>query len=542
MKASAQERWDWIAQRPSVVIALLVLTVAVIVGVAEGVSALVRSSSATASALGHNPNLDPGTAIHRPASNFTLTDQFGRRVLLSSYRGKVVLLAFADSRCTTVCPLTTTTMLQAKRMLGAAGSRVALLGIDANPEATKVADVRAYSVVHQMMNRWRFLTAPPPELKRVWRNYGIAAQVLHGQIDHTPGLFVIDQKGWLRRVYLTQMNYASVGQAAQLIAREAARLLPGHPQVHARLSYRTIAGIRPSTPVRLPRAGGGSVALGPGSPRLYLFFATWDSEITDLGRQLETLGSDQRRSGLPPLTAVDEGTVEPSASALPHFLGALPKPLSYPVAIDRSGRVADGYGVQDEPWFVLVSSSGQILWYYDVSTSGWLPRAALVSKVHAALRKVPALSAGTSALSGSPPPLGALHRQAGQLLGGALISRIHQLHGYPIVVNAWASWCVPCQKEFALFASASQRFGRKVAFLGADTEDSSGAAQSFLAKHRVSYPSYQTSVSDLGSLVSIAGLPTTVFISATGKVLYAHSGQYVSQGTLDQDIESYALR
>jgi cytochrome oxidase Cu insertion factor (SCO1/SenC/PrrC family) len=54
-------------------------------------------------------------------------------VSLRSFRGRVVILAFDDSERTTVCPLTTTAMVDAKAMLGPASSRVQLLGIDANP-------------------------------------------------------------------------------------------------------------------------------------------------------------------------------------------------------------------------------------------------------------------------------------------------------------------------------------------------------------------------------------------------------------------------
>lgn len=546
MESVAHKRWERLLGQPSLVVALLACAVLLLVGVGVGVSALVRSSR-SGGGLAHNPNLDPGTPLHRLAPNFTLTDQFGHRVSLSSYRGKVVLLAFADSRCTTVCPLTTTTMVQAKRLLGAAASRVVLLGIDANPVATKVADVRAYSLAHGMMTQWRFLTAPAPELKRVWKAYGIAAEIQHGQIDHTPGLFAIDPQGSLRRVYLTQMSYASVGQSAQLLAQEAARLLPGHPQVNAHLSYSQIPAIGPAAHATLPRAGGGTVALGSGSaPRLYLFFATWDSQVTDLAKQLEALNG-YAGGASPSLTAVDEASVEPSASALPRFLHALPHPLAYPVGVDRSGRVADGYGVQDEPWFVLVSG-GRVLWYYDVSTSGWLTRSTLQSRIRAALSRAPAAPKGLAQalkqLKGSPPPLAALHRQAGQVLGtsASLSGRIGQLHGYPIVVNAWASWCVPCQQESRLFASASARYGRRVAFVGADTDDQAAAAQAFLAKHPLSYPSYQASFMSLSPYASIEGLPDTIFFSPTGKVLYVHIGQYASQGTLDQDIENYALK
>src|ERR671938_128036 len=156
-----------ITTKPWAVIALLVAAIALIVGVTEGISRLVRSSSSSGRALARNPYLDPGTSLHRPAPNFTLTDQFGRPVSLSDFKGKVVLLAFIDSRCTTICPLTTSSMVEAKRLLGPAASRVALLGIDANPTATQVSEVRAYSLAHGMMSRWRFLTASPATLRRV---------------------------------------------------------------------------------------------------------------------------------------------------------------------------------------------------------------------------------------------------------------------------------------------------------------------------------------------------------------------------------------
>src|SRR5215472_6643052 len=101
--------------------------------------------------LSRNPNVDPGTSLPGTAApDFTLTNQFGAPVSLRQFRGKVVVLAFVDSRCTSVCPLTTLSMTQAKSMLGpAAAAHVQLLGVDANPDATKVTNVRAYSSDHQ---------------------------------------------------------------------------------------------------------------------------------------------------------------------------------------------------------------------------------------------------------------------------------------------------------------------------------------------------------------------------------------------------------
>jgi hypothetical protein len=70
---------------------------------------------------------------------------------------------------------------------------------------------------------------------------------------------------------------------------------------------------------------------------------------------------------------VDEQTTEPSPGAATAYLRALGAPLRYPVAADPAGRIADGYGVADQPWFVLVSATGKILWKHD----GWLGARAL---------------------------------------------------------------------------------------------------------------------------------------------------------------------
>ena len=340
------------------------------------------SQSSGSTAAMDNPNLDLGSSLGElPAPDFRLQNQFGQSMSLSQFRGKVVMLAFEDSECTTVCPLTTQSMLEAKQLLGPAGDKVQLLGIDANPDATSVADVLSYSRAHGLVNQWDFLTGSLAQLKSTWGLYHIAVQIEQGQIDHTPALYVIDQQGRERKLYLTQMAYSSIGQSAQVLADELSSLLPGHPKVASQQSLASIAVQGPSAHLTLASAGTqgpGTVALGPGQPHLVMFFATWLSEVSDLKSELvngNAYVAAARRDGLPQLVAVDETVVESSAQTVRSYLRNLGTSLNYPVALDTTGRVADGYGVQDQPWFALVSASGKIIWSHD----GWLPPSALES-------------------------------------------------------------------------------------------------------------------------------------------------------------------
>jgi hypothetical protein len=274
-------------------------------------------------------------------------------------------------------------MLAAKDLLGTAGDQVQLLGVDANPAATAVSDVMSYSQSHGMVNHWDFLTGTLPQLQAVWKAYHIYVQIQHGQIDHTPAVYIIDARGREQKIYLTTMAYASITQAAQVMATEASSLLPGHPALARTASLAQIAGLGPAKAVTLPALPAGSVTLGPGTARLVVFFATWLDETSDLQSELTSLGQYEQTAsadGLPGLTAVDEESSEPSEATVRSYLAGFHGALGYPVALDESGRVADGYGVQDQPWYVLTSATGTILWHHD----GWLPPSQLIAAVRAA--------------------------------------------------------------------------------------------------------------------------------------------------------------
>ena len=97
--------------------------------------------------------------------------------------------------------------------------------------------------------------------------------------------------------------------------------------------------------------------------------------------------------------------------------------------------------------------------------------------------------------------------------------------GKELVLNLWASWCVPCRIEMPLLESAYLSEHGKVAFLGVDTNDTLDAARSFLARVHVTYPCAFDPRGQVASAYEVLGLPVTVFISANGRVLGRHIGQ-----------------
>jgi thiol-disulfide isomerase/thioredoxin len=154
------------------------------------------------------------------------------------------------------------------------------------------------------------------------------------------------------------------------------------------------------------------------------------------------------------------------------------------------------------------------------------------------------LAAAKRALAGAPAPLAALHAQSNEVLGGgtaAFEERLRALRGHPVVVNVWASWCGPCRLEFPLFQALSTELGKRVAFLGVNTGDKPKPAAAFLADFPLPFPSYEDQDYAIARSIKAAGLPTTVFYRADGKVETVHAGGYTSETQLAGDIRTFLL-
>lgn len=150
------------------------------------------------------------------------------------------------------------------------------------------------------------------------------------------------------------------------------------------------------------------------------------------------------------------------------------------------------------------------------------------------------------ALAGAPAPLAALYKESDKLLPGgpsAFERRVAALRGYPVVVNIWASWCGPCRFEFPTLQKVSAAYGKRVAFLGVNSQDSNAGAETFLAEAPVPYPSFSDGDQEIAHAIGAGrGLPDTAYYGRSGKLCYLKQGPYSEHAELAADVQRYALR
>ena len=107
-----------------------------------------------------------------------------------------------------------------------------------------------------------------------------------------------------------------------------------------------------------------------------------------------------------------------------------------------------------------------------------------------------------------------------------------ELRGTPVVLNFWASWCVPCRVEAPRLEGAWRRVrARGVQFAGLNMQDVTEDARNFMSDFRISYLNIRDKSNDVALDWGVTGIPETFFISARGKVV-AHVTGAVSAGQL----------
>ena len=102
---------------------------------------------------------------------------------------------------------------------------------------------------------------------------------------------------------------------------------------------------------------------------------------------------------------------------------------------------------------------------------------------------------------------------------GAPPVSLRALAGHPVILNFWASWCIPCRDEAALLEGISHEFrSQGLAVVGVDTQDLTSPASAFLAKFGITYLNLRDPDGSVGREFGTTGVPETFFIDREGRV------------------------
>ena len=125
-------------------------------------------------------------------------------------------------------------------------------------------------------------------------------------------------------------------------------------------------------------------------------------------------------------------------------------------------------------------------------------------------------SCGGSDSADSAPPLPALDEST--------LADIVTNSTQPVVLNVWASWCIPCRSEAPLLAAAHAEFGDRVRFVGLDVQDSQSEAADFIAEFGLEFENYFDFDALGRQTLGGIGVPITNFIAPGGSVISTHNG------------------
>lgn len=160
------------------------------------------------------------------APDFTLVDQNGRAMSLSSFLGHPVVLEFMDPHCTDICPIVSKEFIDAYKDLGAQGDGTEFVAVNVNRYNTSMSDLASYSNEQGLENipTWHFFTGPVPSLQSVWKSYGIYVYAPNPEADviHTSIVFFIDRSGHERFTAVPADDHSKDGTAYLPLSQQAA--------------------------------------------------------------------------------------------------------------------------------------------------------------------------------------------------------------------------------------------------------------------------------------------------------------------------------
>jgi cytochrome c biogenesis protein CcmG/thiol:disulfide interchange protein DsbE len=158
------------------------------------------------------------------------------------------------------------------------------------------------------------------------------------------------------------------------------------------------------------------------------------------------------------------------------------------------------------------------------SAAGWAARQARAHKVVSGsiavfVAAIIAVSLLTSSSSASGPPAPPAPAFTVAALGGSGTVSLSQYQGKPVIVNFWASWCVPCQSETPLLATWYKQEHGRIALVGLDENDATAKALTFAHAKGVTYRLGSDPLTTVTGPYGVDALPQTFFLNANHRIV-----------------------
>jgi cytochrome c biogenesis protein CcmG/thiol:disulfide interchange protein DsbE len=111
------------------------------------------------------------------------------------------------------------------------------------------------------------------------------------------------------------------------------------------------------------------------------------------------------------------------------------------------------------------------------------------------------------------------------------------LKGKPVMINFWASWCVPCQQEAPLLQSTWQNVqSQGIIFLGIDFQDDHTEGLNLLRTYKITYLNVVDVTGSTAINYGLTGVPETFFLNRRGVVVSKVIGE-LTQQTLQSNLQ-----
>jgi protein SCO1 len=163
-----------------------------------------------------------GPTLQHPAAEppLVLRDYLGRRVDLSSYRGRAVLLTFIYTHCPDVCPLIVSNLHNALAMLGGHAAKVQIIAVTTDPKGDTPSAVASFLGQRGMTGRMEYLVGTRPGLVPVWRSWGISVTNPTAQdaVNHSALVYGITASGKITTVYPSNFTPKDIAHDVPLLA------------------------------------------------------------------------------------------------------------------------------------------------------------------------------------------------------------------------------------------------------------------------------------------------------------------------------------